>query len=522
MDKRDTWIKGLTYCFMVPLAVVFMVNTFISALKSTYFQLNMENEVPSYQDDCWQLMLVGMFLLGALIFVVYRRLEQKQIKGKVIAIAACIWAAIACLCTIFIFRCGVVADAASVSTAAIQFMEGNYEALYSGYLRTYSFQIGLLAFFEVVYRLFGVENYIAFQLFNTAAITGVVYLLPHFVKLLFKDEGLVKLTAVLSTILFPLFLYSTFIYGDIPGFALGALAVYYGIRYLQEDRIKYAVFAGLLFMLALPIKGNNLIFVVAAVIGIFLKMLQEKRAGRLLGIMIILILSQLGNTGVKAAYAKRAGLEEFPTGVPMVAWMAMGLQEAKEQDNGCGWYNGYNNTVYSESNYDYDLAWQKSIESIKASIERFISDPGHAVYYFYRKFTSQWNDPTYQAQLMNEWYSRHVENPSKLSDFFLYGRGRGIVFEAMNVVHLVIFAFSGIGAIVWIRRWSLERAYYLLNIFGGVIFHTLVWEAKGRYVLPYYVLMIPVAAAGVQWLFANIPEYAKKIRKYIYERKISD
>ena len=36
----------------------------------------------------------------------------------------------------------------------------------------------------------------------------------------------------------------------------------------------------------------------------------------------------------------------------------------------------------------------------------------------------------------------------------------------------------------------------LISIIGGVLFHML-WEAKSRYVLPYFILMIPMAAGGL-------------------------
>ena len=37
---------------------------------------------------------------------------------------------------------------------------------------------------------------------------------------------------------------------------------------------------------------------------------------------------------------------------------------------------------------------------------------------------------------------------------------------------------------------------YKRQVIGGVLFHEL-WEAKSRYVFPYFIMMIPMAAEGL-------------------------
>ena len=49
----------------------------------------------------------------------------------------------------------------------------------------------------------------------------------------------------------------------------------------------------------------------------------------------------------------------------------------------------------------------------------------------------------------------------------------------------------------------------LIAIIGGFMFSVL-WEAKSRYVLPYMIFSLPLAAGGVYWL----QEYIKSISKY--------
>ena len=65
----------------------------------------------------------------------------------------------------------------------------------------------------------------------------------------------------------------------------------------------------------------------------------------------------------------------------------------------------------------------------------------------------------------------------------------------MKGYHFLIFLCAAIGCMAVLREWKPERAYFVLNIFGGILFHML-WEAKSRYVMGYFVLLLPLAAHG--------------------------
>ena len=55
---------------------------------------------------------------------------------------------------------------------------------------------------------------------------------------------------------------------------------------------------------------------------------------------------------------------------------------------------------------------------------------------------------------------------------------------------------------LWRRR-DMESSLLPLIILGGLLYH-LLFEAKSQYVLPYFVLMIPMAAFGFGWFFYRI------------------
>ena len=173
----------------------------------------------------------------------------------------------------------------------------------------------------------------------------------------------------------PLYLFATFIYGDIIGMAFGIGAIYYGIRYLKEERIKHLLIAGALFMPAVVVKSNIYVLMVAFVIAILIRLLQNKRWWQILFLLGILLFSPTGVKGIEAMYARRAGIEKILDGTPKIAWVAMSLQETDEESYGCGWYNGYNWKIYENCGFDVELTSQACLVNIKDSLQRFAEDP---------------------------------------------------------------------------------------------------------------------------------------------------
>ncbi len=75
------------------------------------------------------------------------------------------------------------------------------------------------------------------------------------------------------------------------------------------------------------------------------------------------------------------------------------------------------------------------------------------------------------------------------------GLNRGIAFY-QKVLILIIFICSII--VVFQNRKNLSNELILLlTIFiGGFLFHT-IWEAKSRYIIPYIVVLIPLAGIEI-------------------------
>ena len=184
----------------------------------------------------WDNPVVLLIVTGAVLFLLYRlSITGRFQKTEKLPLTALLYGTGISLVIVLLVRGTAICDGETVSEIAISFMQGNYDAFRQGeYLYNYSFQIGLTAFLEVLYHLAGVQNYLAFQIINVAAVAVILFSLDQITKELFTEE-IRKLEAILSMGMLPLFLFSTFVYGDLIGWAFGMLAIWQMICYLKSS-----------------------------------------------------------------------------------------------------------------------------------------------------------------------------------------------------------------------------------------------------------------------------------------------
>ncbi len=504
-------IRILTYFYLVPLVVMVIFNTFNSLFRTTYFELYKDMETAKYK---WDNPLLAMSVTAVILFLFFL-IWKKGWFDKVMHLpTVAVWFGGVCsLVIVLLVRGTSTCDGETLSEIAVEFMQGNYRAFEQGeYLFNYSFQIGITALLEVIYRFFGVRNYLAFQIINVGCIMIFLWMLNRITYELFENERIQCLEAVLSMGMLPLFLFSTFVYGDIIGWAFGISAVYWIIRFLKTDRFSWAIGAAFLFAIGIIIKSNISILLVASVIAIILHTIEKKSYRFLLLILLMAVLVRLFSGMVEMVYVQRAGLADYPKGIPKVAWVAMSMQEADEGGYACGWYNGYNWTVYYQNGYDRRATIEACMDNLKGSLGKLAHEQKYALNYFYKKFTSQWNAPTFQAMITNEWSTRHTDKTTWLGHWFLFEKGRDILYELMNIYHFLMFFVTTIGFLAGKNKWSLPKAYFALNIFGGFLFH-MIWEAQSRYILGYFVLMLPFAACGCEKLFRGMEKIIRNTAK---------
>ena len=215
---RQKTIYVLTMFFWMPLWLIVTLNSLNSFLRTGYFELGQDVEIVKWKWDNPLWLLLGVIVWMGLIYwlACRKKVATRQLQKLAIGIAGG-----SSLLAILLFRSIAKCDSEFVSNAAIQFLQNNYEAFAVGeYLYRYPFQIGVTALLELIYGIFGVQNYIVFELINLVCIVDIVRMLGKISEDLFGEET-ARIEIVMSMGLLPLFLLSTFVYGDYIGLFFG-------------------------------------------------------------------------------------------------------------------------------------------------------------------------------------------------------------------------------------------------------------------------------------------------------------
>lgn len=370
-----------------------------------------------------------------------------------------------------------------------------------GYLHVFPFQMGIVIYFQILSRLFGNQNYIAFQIVNAVWIVVTYYFFMKIADVLWSKEHRCKsATAVLCLIFAPFLMYTTFLYGTVAGMAFAMVSFYMALLYVSEPKIRYLLICAVSMGLATVLKSNYAIYMIAEIIFIALKIMAEKGTdrkkiyGRFLLIGAILICFFIGRIGVNASI-RNINHGEDVKGIPMMAWVVMGLQDGKGAP---GWYNAYNNTVYTGNDYDYDKTQKAVMNDLKQRIKGMSHRPMESISFFVKKVSSQWNNPTFQSLWILEGRSERESSIRILQE-----KGRSVYIFWVNLLHTWILTGTFLYTVLRLKKSSMEEIILPITFIGGFVFH-LFWEAEGLYAILYFPLLLPLSVCGyrewVVWL----------------------
>ena len=119
----------------------------------------------------------------------------------------------------------------------------------------------------------------------------------------------------------------------------------------------------------------------------------------------------------------------------------------------------------------------------------------------------QWNDHTFSSA-----YATHRVDGKQMGNFeqsVYYGSIKSFCDWHMDRYLFVLYlSFAAGTAALWKQKRELSCYISLIAIIGGFLF-SILFETKGRYVMPYVILMQPFAAMGLEWILLRF-EYAAK------------
>ncbi|MBQ3211027.1 MAG: hypothetical protein IJB09_05990 [Oscillospiraceae bacterium] len=409
----------------------------------------------------------------------------KKIRNTLLCavwIALSLWA----LCT----RLPSGGDQITVLDAAYGLAQRDFSPLSPvNYLYDYNHQIGLAMVEFLLNRVLGEYNYTAYHLINAALIPLIFKSLSELGAQL-QMSRMEQLGLLLLCILFtPLALYVPFIYGTIPGLLFALIGIRLEIKYFAGGKWYHALLSALSAAFAVLLKSNYQIFMIGMLIYAIVEIIRSKKGKKAL-LLVFVAVFYLAQAKIPIGIFAQMRGAGIPEGVSKWAWVTMGLQEG---DNP-GWYNGYtlDTLIGSEFDTQRQEIWVKS--DLKERISVFLHDTDYARDFFVRKTASQWNEPSFESVVISQ--GKELGSGLEWPKILISEQGNYRLSLYLNYLNFIIVA----GAMLYLLLCSEDEHYHdwlmlAMIVIGGFAFH-MVWEAKGQYTLPYFMLLLPYTVMG--------------------------
>lgn len=405
---------------------------------------------------------------------------------------------VACLFIWLMIDPGKPTDSFDVYQAAQTWSENN--APNDAYFVNFPYQFGLIQIIHCLIMLFHDETMvmIAFRLLNLISLIVIGNILLCFTQKLTDNRGTYPFIFIYSLFFVP-FLLVTFVYGDLIGLTFALLAIWfyqYSINHNHQDIFVVCSVVSLVF--AIYFRLNSSIFGLALTIyALFTQPSFKSRLGvGFLYLFITVFSMNLGTIILETIYH----VETFD--IPMVARLTMGLDANGAGLREPGWYNGYIITLTDQYGNNTSAITTQALSDLKQSVSTFISHPSLTVNFFFRKFASMFTLTDFEGFSMN---FITYENTWEFFGNTIHGSYFIFWFNQLSRIAFTLICIgSTITSIKQVKKQPDLSWLLLLTILGGISYHML-FEAKSRYVIPYVLLMIPLAIQGIEsiCLFLN-------------------
>lgn len=387
-------------------------------------------------------------------------------------------------------------DGASLCYVAHRMMTGNYiDMKDAGYMFIFPHQFSLLSVIHFLFTLFGVWNYGVIQHINAFCMPLLFYSGYKFLQLVCEDLEIVIYYILFFLGCLPLFIYVPFVYGEIISITFTMVLVWQTVRYCKTGKKSCFLWGTIAIVLACIVRKNSLIVLIAVGIVLVIHSIREADPRGMIWILVMVLMVSGSDKLIHAYYEKISGIE-IAGGVPYISWIRMGLQDAR---TGPGWFDNTSIEAFREHGYDTERTALAERELLTEILKDMWEDKAYSIDFFRRKILTQWNSPGYYYTYEVKTFDCYLED---LPDFVrrIYYDDEKAVLAYMNRYQFVLYFYAAVSAVALFadrkRKCCLSERLLYIAVIGGFLFSVL-WEARSRYVLPYVVYMIPLAAVGV-------------------------
>lgn len=389
------------------------------------------------------------------------------------------------------------------------------------YFSWYPFQTGALLWFVLIFKLFGSGNVPAFLAVNSFLLAGIACMLQIIGERLGLSEYGQRIEALLILTSIPFLLSGAFAYTNTAGFFFATLALLTAFKAARQTQyLPSLIWTAATFFIgtvAVMVKGTMIIYLIAFALVLSIVNLRS-RLFWMIPVNFILLLAANKGAGLSLVLVERLTGQQFGEGLPQLSWIAMGLSHSDEGTGLPGWWTNSALQAYRETDGDTALQKQIAMDTIIETLRGFINDPGSAVVFFVSKLATEWTEPTYQTL----YYSSLAERGTTgtIAEHIFYGRGNRLLLGFTNAHQSLVYLLSTAGFGCAIHRIRQEAAdsnpkssadshsrrrltnstvmLFLAMILLGGFGCFLLWEAKSTYVLSFAIMLIPVAAYGLE------------------------
>lgn len=520
---------------------------FMNFVNRAYMPLNSKEHM---EYNHVSIPFILFFLVLLILFIVsLRKKFLRYISPQVVASISALFYLWTGLVLIYRVDPAIRADAKFCFEAAVGFLNNDYSSLErGGYLFENAHQIGFVLY-EML--LAHISQDIRFVYFINLVLTLVNNLLIVRLTSIMtgENEEAIKLASLLSLLFLPQLYFILFGYNQTISITLMLLSSVMLGRFLRQHGIPSMLFMIITAYLAVCVRGNASIFIIAECIIILLHYLRRKaaaekglrkrsenpdyrysdepvpapRRNRLCLMALILLLTAMVLSGPTMRLAgERVTGQEMPQQLPKHMWIAMGMQGG---DLAPGWYNGYIYRTYRNNDYNMALTSEMAKQEISDRIQVFAGNPGLMLFFYSQKIISTWCEPTFESVWSGplEDMNQHIDG-KLLHALYTGGKPYSVYCNYCALIDLPLYIGAAIGAFALLtglvrprtkNRNKKDRRSKVLSpacldmllfpalfLIGGFLFHIL-WETKSQYAMVYIYMLIPLTSFGYAMIYPD-------------------
>lgn len=453
-------------------------------------------------------MIPALVLACAEVAILYVIWRYVRLSSRVMIVAACAVLLVAQM--VWVTTLGttgyIYPDSNYLIAGGSALSSGDYAVFSDGSfvcinMHWYPFQSGGIYLFSLFWREGVHDPYLAFQTANALCNTGTATLLYWICCLLSDDERARRLVCALLVICLPLVFSCAFVYGNAIGLFFSILAcalLVYAVRAASPHRAAAGIGCAAALFVGRVAKSTVTLFFIPLALTAFLVFLDRRKVKALaVTAVLVVLLAASSSLPVRALQAQTQ--TDFGQGLPTIGWLQIGLDH--DADTMPGWWTGVVLEQYETLDGDYQAQKDVAGGDVRSDLAFFAHHPRDAAYFFGKKISTEWTDPTYQSIYY-----------SSLSEPAATGICRRVIDASAAYDNLLgwhldayqLIVYAGLLAYAWqlFRSRSIRHRDMVLPVVllaGAFVY--LLWEAKSVYVFPYFMLMIPLASIGIGRLF---------------------